>query len=78
MDVLAAATRGCRPGSAVAGLALGDLQVDLVGSRALRVDETGKLWPPNPTFKQIANGLPGVEVRMPLLFDMTVSKGAWA
>ena len=29
----------------------------------------------NPTFKQIANGMPGLEARMPLLFDMMVSKG---
>ena len=39
-------------------------------------DATGKLMAgSNPTFKQIANGLPGLEVRMPLLFDMMVSKG---
>ena len=30
---------------------------------------------PNPTFKQIANGLPGLEARLPLLFDAMVSKG---
>lgn len=35
-----------------------------------RYDETGKLHAgPNPTFKQIANGLPGIELRMPLLFS---------
>ncbi|MDU6242785.1 MAG: amidohydrolase family protein, partial [Bradyrhizobium sp.] len=30
---------------------------------------------PNPNFKQIANGLPGLELRLPLLFDAMVSKG---
>ena len=29
----------------------------------------------DPNFKQIANGLPGLEVRLPLLFDAMVSKG---
>jgi dihydropyrimidinase len=29
----------------------------------------------NPNFKQVANGLPGLEVRLPLLFDAMVSKG---
>jgi dihydropyrimidinase len=41
-----------------------------------RYDETGKLSAgPNPTFKQIANGLPGIELRMPLLFSEGVNKG---
>ncbi len=41
-----------------------------------RYDETGKLYAgPNPTFKQIANGLPGIELRMPLLFSEGVNKG---
>src|SRR5262249_18411743 len=30
---------------------------------------------PNPTLKQIANGLPGIEGRLPALFDAMVSKG---
>lgn len=30
---------------------------------------------PNPTFKQVANGMPGLETRLPLLFDAMVSKG---
>ncbi len=30
---------------------------------------------PTPTFKQIANGMPGLELRLPLLFDAMVSKG---
>lgn len=41
-----------------------------------RYDETGKLNAgPNPTFAQIANGLPGIELRMPLLFSEGVNKG---
>jgi dihydropyrimidinase len=39
-------------------------------------DATGKLSAgPNPNFKQVANGLPGIEARLPLLFDAMVSKG---
>src|SRR6185295_4938071 len=39
-------------------------------------DATGKLSAgPNPNFKQIANGLPGIEARLPLLFDAMVSRG---
>jgi dihydropyrimidinase len=41
-----------------------------------RFDETGKLHAgPNPTFKKIANGVPGIELRMPLLFSEGVRKG---
>ncbi len=57
-------------------LALGDLQTISSDHAPYRYDETGKLMAgPNPTFKQVANGLPGLEVRMPLLFDAMVSKG---
>ena len=39
-----------------------------------RFDETGKLRAgPNANFKQIANGMPGLESRLPLLFDAMVS-----
>ena len=39
-------------------------------------DKTGKLSAgPNPSFKQIANGLPGIGARLPLLFDAMVSQG---
>ena len=39
-------------------------------------DETGKLSASdNPTFKQIPNGLPGLELRMPVLFSEGVKKG---
>src|ERR1700710_2841314 len=57
-------------------LALGDLQTISSDHAPYRFDETGKLRAgPNPNFKQVANGLPGLEVRLPLLFDAMVSKG---
>src|SRR5437667_12365699 len=57
-------------------LALGDLQTVSSDHAPYRFDETGKLLAgPNPNFKQIANGLPGLETRLPLLFDAMVSKG---
>jgi dihydropyrimidinase len=58
------------------GLALGDLQTVSSDHAPYAFDATGKLSAgPNPTFKQIANGLPGIEARLPLLFDAMVSKG---
>lgn len=58
------------------GLALGDLQTVSSDHAPYAFDATGKLAAgPNATFKQIANGLPGIEVRMPLLFDAMVSRG---
>jgi dihydropyrimidinase len=57
-------------------LELGDLQTISSDHAPYAFDETGKLRAgPNPTFKQVANGLPGLEVRLPLLFDAMVSKG---
>ena len=57
-------------------LALGDLQTVSSDHAPYRFDETGKLsGGPDATFKQIANGLPGLETRLPLLFDALVSKG---
>jgi dihydropyrimidinase len=57
-------------------LALGDLQTVSSDHAPYRFDETGKLRAgSNPNFKQVANGLPGLEVRLPLLFDAMVSKG---
>jgi dihydropyrimidinase len=57
-------------------LALGDLQVVSSDHAPYAYDETGKLRSgPNPTFKQIANGMPGIEARLPVLFDAMVSKG---
>jgi dihydropyrimidinase len=41
-----------------------------------RFDESGKLSRgPSPTFKQIANGIGGIELRLPLLFSEGVGKG---
>ena len=57
-------------------LALGDLQTVSSDHAPYRFDESGKLRAgPNPDFKQVANGLPGLEARLPLLFDAMVSKG---
>ena len=57
-------------------LALGDLQTISSDHAPYAFDQTGKLSAgPNPSFKQIANGLPGLETRLPLLFDAMVSKG---
>lgn len=57
-------------------LELGDLQIVSSDHAPYRFDETGKLSAGyNPNFKQIANGLPGLETRLPLLFDLMVSQG---
>ena len=57
-------------------LALGDLQVISSDHAPYAFDKTGKLAAgEHPTFKQIANGMPGLEARMPIVFDAMVSKG---
>ncbi len=57
-------------------LALGDLQVISSDHAPYAFDGTGKLHAgPEPSFKQVANGLPGLELRLPLLFDAMVAKG---
>lgn len=57
-------------------LDLGDLQMVSSDHAPYRMDETGKFSTgPNPSFKQIANGMPGLEMRLPLLFDAMVSRG---
>jgi dihydropyrimidinase len=57
-------------------LDLGDLQTVSSDHAPYKMDETGKLLKgPNATFKEIANGMPGLQMRMPLLFDAMVSKG---
>jgi dihydropyrimidinase len=58
--------------------ALEDGTLDLVSSdhAPYRMDATGKLAAgPAPSFERIANGLPGLETRLPLLFDAMVTKG---
>jgi dihydropyrimidinase len=58
------------------GLANGTFQVFSSDHAPYRYDETGKLYHgPNPTFPQVANGVPGIELRMPLLFSEGVGKG---
>jgi dihydropyrimidinase len=58
------------------GLALGDLQVISSDHAPYAFDASGKLMAgPSASFKQIANGLPGIEARLPLMFDAMVSKG---
>jgi len=57
------------------GLADGTFQVFSSDHAPYRLDETGKLARgPDATFNQIANGVPGLEVRMPLLFSEGVLK----
>jgi dihydropyrimidinase len=57
-------------------LSLGDLQLVSSDHAPYAFDATGKLSAgPSPTFKQIANGLPGIGLRLPLLFDAMVSQG---
>ena len=58
------------------GLKNGTFQVFSSDHAPYRFDPSGKLSAgPNPTFRQIANGVPGLEVRMPLLFSEGVGKG---
>ncbi len=57
----------------------GDLQFISSDHAPYRFDATGKLMKgPNPAFKEIANGMPGLELRLPLLFDAMVSKGRFS
>lgn len=58
------------------GLADGTLSLVSSDHAPYRYDESGKLSAePDATFAQMANGLPGLEVRMPLMFDAMVSGG---
>lgn len=58
------------------GLVNDSFQVFSSDHAPYRYDETGKFNAgPNPTFKKIANGVPGIETRMPLLFSEGVGKG---
>ena len=57
-------------------LARGDLQTVSSDHSPFAFDETGKLSAgANPSFKAIPNGCPGLQMRMPLLFDAIVSRG---
>lgn len=56
-------------------LNLGDLQIISSDHAPYRMDETGKFSASKtPNFKQIANGMPGLEMRLPILFDAMVSR----
>ena len=58
------------------GLKNGTFQVFSSDHAPYRFDETGKLSAgPNPSFKEIAYGLPGLELRLPLLFSEGVQTG---
>jgi dihydropyrimidinase len=60
-------------------LELGDLQFVSSDHAPYRFDSSGKLRAgPNPSFKQVANGMPGLELRLPLMFDAMVSKGRYS
>ena len=77
MDVLAAAARRGRPGGDLAGRWRSATCRSISSDHApYAFDKTGKLSAgPNAHFKQIANGMPGIEARLPVLFDAMVSKG---
>jgi dihydropyrimidinase len=58
------------------GVQNGTFQIVSSDHAPYRFDDTGKLAKgPNPDFKQIANGIPGIELRLPLLFSEGVGKG---
>lgn len=58
------------------GLVNGTFQLFSSDHAPYRFDSSGKLHAgPNPPFKKIANGVPGIELRMPLLFSEGVGKG---
>ena len=58
------------------GLKDGDLQLVSSDHAPYRFDETGKLSAgPKAGFHEIANGLPGLETRLPILFDAMVAAG---
>ena len=58
------------------GLETGVFDVFSSDHAPYRMDATGKLHAgPNPTFKKIGNGVPGIEVRLPLLFSEGVRAG---
>lgn len=59
-------------------LALGDLQMVTSDHAPYTLDENGKYaHGANPSFKQTSNGMPGLETRLPMLFDAMVSKGRY-
>ncbi|WP_054007815.1 dihydropyrimidinase [Cypionkella psychrotolerans] len=58
------------------GLAAGSLQVVSSDHAPYRLDASGKFANgPDAPFNRIANGMPGLELRLPLMFDAMVSQG---
>jgi dihydropyrimidinase len=58
------------------GLANGTFQVFSSDHAPYRADASGKFAAgPSPSFERIANGVPGIELRLPLLFSEGVMKG---
>jgi dihydropyrimidinase len=58
-----------------AGLAAGDLQAVTSDHAPYRMDATGKFaHGPDAPFNRIANGMPGLEVRLPLMFDAMINQ----
>lgn len=58
------------------GLQNGTFQVFSSDHAPYRFDASGKLAKgPNPSFKEVANGVPGLELRQPLLFSEGYKKG---
>jgi dihydropyrimidinase len=58
------------------GVQNGTFQMVTSDHAPYRFDDSGKLARgPQPDFKQIANGIPGIELRLPLLFSEGVAKG---
>ena len=59
-------------------LKLGDLQIVTSDHAPFADNEQGKLVAgPTPGFKEIPNGMPGLETRLPMLFDAMVSQGRY-
>lgn len=57
-------------------LSLGDLQIISSDHSPYAFDDTGKLrFAETPNFKQVVSGVPGIEARLPLMFDAMVSSG---
>ena len=57
-------------------LEIGTLQAVSSDHAPYRMDASGKLAEaPDANFKEIANGMPGLELRLPVLFDAMVSQG---
>src|SRR5439155_939607 len=77
LDILALAPRDHAAQEAVwRGLQNGTFQVFSSDHAPYRYDETGKLLKGDKTtFKDTANGVPGIELRVPLLFSEGVGKG---